>query len=202
VHGWLKVRCTTDFPVERLCTAGIRHVKPANKRAPRQVVLLDGRQCYGDEYLIQLDQVDNRDTAQKLRGALLYVRIEQKDSVNETAPDEYLVSDLVGLEVFLQPCDNGKKYVGIVGGVVFAEEFCSIPGLGHDYLEIILPRGVGGARSLRDEMILIPMVPQLVPLVDVKAGLIYIDPPEGLLDLKYVKEDKTRIKGFLPPAKG
>ena len=202
VHGWLKVQCTTDFPVDRLCTAGIRHLKAANKRAPREVVLLNGKHRLGDEYLIQLDQINDRDTAQKLRGSMLYIREEQKSyELNE---DEYVVSDLVGLDVYLkveQDATNREMYVGIVGGVVFSDDICSIPGLGHDYLEIVLPRGIGGTLSYRDEMVLVPMVPQIVPEVDITGRRIMIDPPTGLLDLRYVRDEKTRIKGFLPPAK-
>lgn len=215
VHGWLKVLCTTDFPLERLCTAGIRHVKAANKRAPRQAVLLHGKHRHADEYLVQLEHVADRDAAQKLRGATLYIREEQKDAA-ESDRDEYLVSDLVGLDVFLvtdndpdtddddernSNSDNNGPFVGIVGGLVFAEELCAIPGLGHDYLEIILPRGVGGTRSWRDELVLIPFVPQVVPRVDLAARKIHIDPPSGLLDLTYVRPEKARIKGFLPAAK-
>ena len=201
VHGWLKVQCTTDFPVDRLCTAGIRHLKAANKRAPREVVLLSGKHRLGDEYLIQLDEVNNRDTAQKLRGSMLYIREEQKSY--ELSEDEYVVSDLVGSDVYLKVDHDstiGDMHVGIVGGVVFSDDICSIPGLGHDYLEIILPRGVGGTLSFRDEMVLIPMVPQIVPEVDIIGRRIMIDPPAGLLDLTYARDEKTRIKGFLPPA--
>jgi ribosomal 30S subunit maturation factor RimM len=96
--------------------------------------------------------------------------------------------------------DDSHKYVGIVGGVVFSDDISSIPGLGHDYLEIIIPRGIGGGASFRDEMVLIPMVPQLVPEVDVPSRRVYIDPPAGLLDLTYVRDEKTRIKGLLPPS--
>jgi ribosomal 30S subunit maturation factor RimM len=136
----------------------------------------------------------------KLRGAQLYIRDEQKHG--NLGTDDYSVSDLVGSEVFLR-CDSSfddKKYVGIVSGVVFAEDMCSVPGLGHDYLEILLPRGIGGTKSLLDELVLIPFVPQLVPEVNVVSHKIYIDPPAGLLDLTYVREEKTRLKGFLPPA--
>lgn len=191
------MKCTTDFADESLCTAGIRHLKPAKKRAPRQIVLLQGKRRLGDEYLLQLDEIDNRDAAQKLRGALLYVREEQKKD-SAVQHEEYMVSDLVGLDVFLATNKDDKQFVGNVGGVVFAEDLCSTPGIGHDYLEVILPRGVGGMASLRDELVLIPLVPQIVPRVDVKQREIFIDPPAGLLDLTYVREEKTRIKGFLP----
>ena len=90
------------------------------------------------------------------------------------------------------------KFVGTVGGVVLAEEMCSIPGLGQDLLEVILPRGRLGIPSWRDEMVLIPLVPSIVPTIDIERRILYIDPPSGLLDLTYVKEENVRIKGFLP----
>jgi len=203
VKGWVKVKSSTDFAHERLCTAGIRHLKPAKKRAPRQIILLQGKHRQNDEYLLELDGIESRDAARTLRGALLYVREEQKDDL-AVQQEEYMVSDLVGLEVFLATDGDGdnidKQFVGNVGGVVFAEDLCSTPGIGHDYLEIILPRGIGGTVSFRDELVLIPLVPQIVPRVDLEQGEIFIDPPAGLLDLTYVREEKTRIKGFLPSA--
>lgn len=204
VHGWLKVTCTTDFPVERLCTAGIRHLKPYNKRAPRQVTLVQGKHRLEDEYLIQLLDVEDRDAAAKLRGATLYVREEQKyaqassdvpSTESPNQPQEYLVSDLVNMEVIDQ---QTKNLVGKVAGVVLGEDMCSIPGLGQDLLEVTLQRGP--MASWRDELVLIPFVPQIVPMVDTTARQIFIDPPLGLLDLTYFREERVRLKGFLPPS--
>ena len=209
----MKILASTDFTLERLCTAGIRHVKAPTKRAPRQITLLQGKHRHQDEYLVQFRDVEDRDAALRLRGSLLYVREEQRQQENGQSlqeQEEYLVSDLVGLEVFLlneekeldgendKDGDHSRSFVGTVGGVVFAEDLASIP-LGHDYLELVVPRGaVSGMASFRDELLLIPLVPQIVPIVDLSQREIYIDPPEGLLDLTYVREDKSRIKGFLP----
>lgn len=214
VHGWLKVRASVGATSwqSHLCSPGVRHIKPANKRAPRRIILLQGRHRQAEEYLVQLGDVHDRDSAQKLRGATLYIREEQQreedsENTDQTAADgkteEYFVQDLVGLEVFLTGCDsrsgNGTKhFVGTVRGVVFADEICSVPGLGHDYLELLLPRGVGGTASWKDELVLVPLVPQIVPHVDIPNGEIYLDPPAGLLDLTYIRQEKTRIKGFLP----
>jgi 16S rRNA processing protein RimM len=210
-----------------LCTAGICHVKAPAKRAPRPITLLQGKQrgaannC--GEYLVQFQGVLDRDAAQELKGSVLYVRHEQQQQQQENAAasrrkeveddrQEYAVSDLVGLDVYLwqqpkQPHDepslsspgNDKSFVGTVGGIVFAHDISSIA-LGHDFLELILPRGQvpGLLSSFRDELALIPFVPQLVPIVDVTRREIYINPPQGLLDLVYVRQDKARIKGFLP----
>jgi 16S rRNA processing protein RimM len=207
VHGWLKITSTTDFPMERLCTAGIRHLKPPNKRAPRQVILIQGKHRLEDEYLIQLQDVDDRDEASKLRGATLYVRQEEKvlpspsssnpvDTMEAAiAAEEYIVSDLVNVEVLDQQSNN---LVGRVGGVVLAEDMCSVPGLGQDLLEVTLQKGP--MASWRDELVLIPFVPQIVPKVDLKEGKLWINPPAGLLDLTYFREERVRLKGFLPPS--
>jgi ribosomal 30S subunit maturation factor RimM len=83
----VKVKSTTDFPIDRLCTTGIRHIKAVNKRAPRPITLVQGKHRLHDEYLIQLDQINDRDTAQSLRGSLLYIREEQQ--IYELNVDEY-----------------------------------------------------------------------------------------------------------------
>ena len=211
VYGWLKVQCVTGFPVERLLTAGIRHLKPKQKRAPRQVVLVEGRYSgRNEEYLLQLEHVRDREAALKLRGSTLYVREEEKvelrasnndkqdDHANnnqeeEEEEEEYSLSDLVGLEVRYSSTD---MVVGTVHGLVLAEEMCAIPELGHDTLEVLLQKGP--LPSFRDELVLIPLVRQIVPKVSLVQKCLWIDPPAGLLDLTYVRSERVRIKGFLP----
>ena len=199
VHGLIKVRCLTDFASERLCTAGIRHIKMPNKRAPRPITLLEGRHRHADEYLIRLDGFPDRESAMKLRGSILYAR---EDDLVEKDSEEYIVSDLIGLDVFLYEDKEigDRNFVGKVNGIVFASDVSDIPGM-HDFLELVLPRGQGGTASIYDELVLIPFVPQLVPVVDIKDGSIYVDPPEGLLDLSYSRHEKVRIKAFLPAPK-
>jgi 16S rRNA processing protein RimM len=237
VHGLLKIAAVTEF-AERLCKPGIRHLKAINRRSPREIRLLEGRHRMKNEYLIRLEGISDRNEAMKLRGSVLYARQEERPE--DIGEDEYLISELVGLDVRLvtgygeddieetfmddpivqfeidlnakdvDDDDNkvervvndeqsvGGKFVGTVRGVVLAEEMCSIPGLGQDLLEVTLPRGRFGTPSWKDEMVLIPLVPAIVPTIDIERGVIYIDPPGGLLDLTYVKEENVRIKGFLP----
>jgi hypothetical protein len=47
---------------------------------------------------------------------------------------------------------------------------------------------------------LIPFVPSIVTLVDVPNGSIWVDPPEGLLDLAVVKVKEVRIRALLSAA--
>lgn len=208
VYGWVKVRGDTDFP-HRLTEPGVRHLRPARKRAPRAVQLVTGRHCFQNEYLVLLDGCETRDDAEILRGATLYVREEDKAPVATlgNGQQEYLVSELYGLRVFVQEesssastlgddVSRAMEPIGIVGGVVFGDDVSDVP-LGYDMLEIALD----DSSATRNQFVLIPLVPELVPVIDTLNGMVCINPPAGLLDLTYVREEKTRIKGFLPPAK-
>lgn len=205
VKGEVKLVAVTDF-AERLCQPGLRHLKMPNRRSPRRIQLLEGRHRQGDEYLVRFEGVGDRDAANKMRGFVLYAREEERPK--DLGEDEYIVTDLVGLDIFMENGyknendeDQGGKFVGTVNGVVLAEEMSSIAGLGQDLLEILLPRGPGATASWKDELVLIPFVPQLVPRVDIANRSVFISPPFGLLDLTYVREEKVRIKGFLPPGR-
>jgi ribosomal 30S subunit maturation factor RimM len=152
-------------------------------------------------YLIELDGVEGRDDAAKLKGCILYC-LEEETVEDYLHENEYIVSDLVGLNVFLaQDSDDaiGKGFedlfVGFIDGVVLGSEMCTIPGLGQDMLEVALP-SVHGGQS--DDRVLIPFVPQIVSSVDLKTRMVVIDPPIGLLSLSYRREVKVKLKGMLP----
>lgn len=205
VHGLMKFASITDFSQHRLCKPGIRHIKSPNRRSPREVRLLEGRPLRSNStaagsdaspsYLIRLENVNDRDEAMKFRGYVLYALDDEKVN-NLLMEDEYIVSDLIGLNVFLDEAadeHSGKGFedlfVGNIRGVILGSEMCSIPGLGQDLLEVARPS---------QELVLIPFVPQIVTRVDLDGRLISIMPPRGLLDLSYRREEKVRIKGLLP----
>lgn len=214
VHGLMKLTSTTDFSEHRLCQPGIRHIKPTNRRSPREVQLVEGRPLRSDTatvgtdtnptYLIRLENVDDREEALKMRGCVLYALEEEKlDELLEE--DEYIISDLVGLNVFLDESldeHSGKGFedlfVGNICGVVMGSEMCAIPGLGQDLLEIVLPSPQGGQG---EDLVLVPFVPEIVVSVNLDGRMVSIMPPPGLLDLSYRREEKVRIKGLLPPAR-
>ena len=118
--------------------------------------------------------------------------------------DEYLARDLCGTSCYVRQNDeievkdgeNERKLVkvGVVNAVVPPEELADSPFAAqfmHAMLEIRLLSS--------EELCLIPMVPQIVPLVNLEEDYIEIDPPVGLLDLSYAeKKKKVAIRGFLP----
>ena len=197
VNGWVKVKGCTDFP-ERLTRPGmLLHIKPLHKRAPRRVTLASGKMIPNESFLIQLQGIYNRTAAENLKGSTLYYATQQ-DPVSHD--DDFLVSDLVGSDVFLKADD---RFVGTVQAILLAEEMCSIPGIGHDMLEVAIakPDRVPGQPQQPNDLVLIPLVPEIVPKIDLAERIIQITPPNGLLNLTYIKEEKVRIRGLLPPAK-
>eukprot|EP00578_Thalassiosira_sp_NH16_P003194 CAMPEP_0181133152 /NCGR_PEP_ID=MMETSP1071-20121207/31378_1 /TAXON_ID=35127 /ORGANISM="Thalassiosira sp., Strain NH16" /LENGTH=377 /DNA_ID=CAMNT_0023219537 /DNA_START=158 /DNA_END=1291 /DNA_ORIENTATION=- len=224
VHGLMKLTSITDFSQHRLCQPGTRHIKLPNRRSPREVKLLDGRplrpnaaniggsggtaEAINPTYLIQLENVDDREEALKMRGCVLYA-LEEETVDDLLEEGEYIVSDLIGLNVFLD--ENTEEhdgsgfddlFVGNIRGVVMGSEMCAVPGLGQDLLEVALPkkRSDGGGGEGGD-LVLVPFVPEIVSRVDLNGRMISIIPPKGLLDLSYRREEKVRIKGLLPPAR-
>lgn len=224
VHGLMKLTSITDFSQHRLCQPGTRHIKLPNRRSPREVQLVEGRalrpnaaniegsgrtaDATNPTYLIQLENVDDREEALKMRGCVLYA-LEEETVEDLLEEDEYIVSDLIGLNVFLdenteEHDGNGfdDLFVGNIRGVVMGSEMCAVPGLGQDLLEVALPKmhSDGGGREGED-LVLVPFVPEIVSRVDLNGRMISIIPPKGLLDLSYRREEKVRIKGLLPPAR-
>ncbi|NOR62045.1 MAG: 16S rRNA processing protein RimM [Rhodobacteraceae bacterium] len=105
----------------------------------------------------QLSGIDDKDAADALRGTKLYAK---RDDLPTLPDDEYYHSDLIGLEVL----DTG----GIrLGKVILVQDF----GAGN-ILEI-------AGKGLKEPAML-PFTLANVPTVDLKAGKIIADPPEGL----------------------
>ncbi|HVC56320.1 MAG TPA: ribosome maturation factor RimM [Stellaceae bacterium] len=102
--------------------------------------------------------IDDRDRAEALRGLRLYLR---RAALPPTADDEYYHADLIGLGVTLA---DGSP----VGRVRSVHDF----GAG-DTLEIERPQG---------PPVMIPFTRAIVPVVDLDAGRLVLDPPPGLLD--------------------
>ena len=105
----------------------------------------------------RLSGVQDKEAADALRGTRLYARRADLPSLPD---DEYYHSDLVGLEVL----DTGGAKLGKVSSV---QDF----GAG-DILEI-------AGKGLKEPAML-PFTMANVPTVDLKAGKIIADPPEGM----------------------
>jgi len=176
LNGELRVYPDTDFP-ERFLEPGDRWLLKPGQTAPESVKLIAGRYLAGKGlYVIRLEGVTHRDQAEALREARLMIAASDR---LELEPDEFHVADLVGLTVRLQA--TGAD----IGTVV------DIYSAGNDLLAIRLfaappppdeeSPSAKKRKSPQPAPLLVPFVHEIVPIVDLAAGYVEINPPPGLL---------------------
>lgn len=102
--------------------------------------------------------ITSREAAEALKGTRLYV---PRDRLPDLPDDEFYHSDLIGLEVV----DTGGQVLGKISAV-------HDHGAG-DLLDVIL-KDRGGS-------VMVPFLQEIVPTVDLAAGRVIVDPPDGLL---------------------
>ena len=116
--------------------------------------------------LAEVEGVGDRDAATALKGTKLYVR---RSALPAPAEGEFYWDDLVGLRAQLK------------GGTALGEVVAV-----HDY---------GGGPSLEVKRegrasVMVPFTNRVVPVVDLEARRLVIDPPEGLLDDTPIEAEK------------
>lgn len=107
--------------------------------------------------IARMDGIVTKEEADALRNVSLYA---ERDVMPALPDDEFYHADLIGLAVY----DTGGNKLGVVRYVVDH-------GAG-DLLEI-KPEG-------HSETVMVPFTQAIVPTVDLNAGRIVADPPEGL----------------------
>ena len=108
-------------------------------------------------FVARIAEVATKEEADALKGTQLFARRDQLPSLPD---DEYYYTDLIGLEVF----DTGGTSLGRVKAVQNHGA--------SDLLEVHAP----GATTT----VLLPFTRAVVPTVDLAAGRIVADPPEGV----------------------
>jgi 16S rRNA processing protein RimM len=152
VRGEVRLKSFTTDPED------VATYSPLSDEAGRSYELTLGVPVKGG-FSARLSGVATRDAAEALRGTRLYVPRERLPSLPD---DEFYHADLIGLEVV----DTSGDTLGRVRAVLDH-------GAG-DLLEVARPVGHG--------TILLPFTRTTVPTVDLAAGRIVADPPEGLVD--------------------
>jgi 16S rRNA processing protein RimM len=115
--------------------------------------------------IARLEGVADRDAAERLKGTRLFLA---RAALPEPGEEEYYHADLIGLAAVLR---DGTAF----GRVRAVHDF----GAG-DSLEI--ERTAGG-------MVMVPFTGEVVPVVDITAGRVVVDPPAGLLDNRPVETE-------------
>ena len=152
---------TTEVPRDRRVSSGPAPaaVPGVAYRVPAKLVLESIRWHLG-KGIAQFEGIPDRNTAEALRGVLL--QVDSSEVAAPDDPDEFNDHQLVGLAVVAL---DGTEL-----GTVDRIDHAAASDL------IVLNRTAGGTA-------LIPFVSRLVPTVDLAAGRVVVDLPEGLLDL-------------------
>ena len=154
------VRLHLDNPESDLLDEGLvvqlrRQVRGAEKAAEHTVARVFG---VGDR--LELEGVASREAAEALRGAELCVH---RDAFPEADDDESYLVDLIGFEV--------RDVQGHALGTI--EAFA-------DNGAQPLAQVMVGTRRGRKRYVEFPFVPELISELDEAAGVLVVDPPEGL----------------------
>jgi 16S rRNA processing protein RimM len=155
VRGDVFVEPWTDVPDERFAPGAVLRTEPVSTGP----LTVEASNTAGGKVVVRFAGVADRAGAEALRGTELFIAAASRPSLDD--PDEFYDTDLVGLAAVTV---DGRQ-LGRVREVVHAG--------GASYLVL--------AADGRDR--LVPFVSAIVPTVDLAAGRVVIDPPDGLLDL-------------------
>jgi 16S rRNA processing protein RimM len=155
VRGELSVAVLSDAP-ERFAPGAELGVGDPDGPAPPAPAVVRTARLHLGRLLLSLEGVEDRDAADRLRGAWLSIPVA---SARPLDPDEFWPHQLVGLAVV----DRQGRRRGRVADVV--------PGAAHDLLAVELPDG---------DSALVPAVAALVT-VELAAGRVVVDAVPGLL---------------------
>lgn len=161
IRGEVTVQVMTDSPEDRFVEGAVFDVEPASHGT------LTIRSARWNKAILVLgfEEIPDRNRAEELRGATLFVNSEDVDEEEEEGWYEH---ELVGLEVRVE---------GTAVGTVSALQVMPA----QDLLVVDTPRGE----------ILIPFVEEIVPEVDVEGGFVVVVPPPGLFELNTEPEQDS-----------
>lgn len=155
VKGDVLVDVLTDEPERRLIPGAELFVMGEQRR-----LRIETERQHGGRLCVHFAGIDDRSDAEQLTGLML--EAERSADERPEDPDEFYDDALLGLEVVTR---DGT----CVGAIT---EVLHLPGQ-----DVLAVRAEPGAPE-----ILVPFVAEIVPVVDLEARRIVIDPPAGLLE--------------------
>jgi 16S rRNA processing protein RimM len=154
IRGEVTVQVLTDAPGDRFVPGTEFVVEPATLGT----LTVSSARWNKDILLLGFDEVADRNQAETLRGAKLFIETEE---LEEDDDEGWYEHELVGLEA---------RVAGTVVGKVTALNTMPV----QDLLMVTTPDGAE---------ILVPFVEQIVPEVNIEEGYILLTPPDGLFEL-------------------
>jgi 16S rRNA processing protein RimM len=157
LRGEVALTLRTDQPEERLRPGTAFEVESGGRR---RTLTVRGTRLQQDRWYVSFEEVADRTDAESLRGTDLELAVDAEEEADED-PDAWYPSQLKGLTV--RHVDG--RELGVVAGV------------DHYPAQDLLVVRTPDRRRVQ-----LPLVEQLVPEVDLAAGMVIADPPGGLFD--------------------
>ncbi|MEV7604894.1 ribosome maturation factor RimM [Paenarthrobacter sp. NPDC089322] len=154
IRGEVTVQVLTDAPSERF-VAGTEFLVEPSSAGP---LTIRSARWNKDILLLGFEEVADRNAAELIRGAKLFI---ETDDLDEAEDEGWYEHELVGLEARV-----GTKVVGKVTALN------TMPA--QDLLVV---------EAFDGKEILIPFVDEIVPEVNIDAGYILVTPPAGLFEI-------------------
>jgi 16S rRNA processing protein RimM len=155
VRGAVFVEPWTDAPEERFAPGTELRTEPADVGP----LTVEASSSAGGKLVVQFVGVTDRPGAETLRGTRLVIDAASRPALED--PDEFYDTDLVGL--------TASTVDGLDLGAV--QDVLHVAGANNQVL----------TQDGRER--LVPFVRAVVPTVDLAAGRVVVDPPDGLLEL-------------------
>ncbi|MDD4856709.1 MAG: ribosome maturation factor RimM [Candidatus Krumholzibacteria bacterium] len=158
LKGEVKLLPAPDFWLNALAADALDVV---GQTGERRTVHVARRRPKGETFILKFDGIDTAEAAERLIGSSLEVSLEALGGA--TPPDELLPCQLIGLDVALR---DGTPFGVVVDMLLGSAQDC-----------LVIEKDA--------ERYLVPYVPDIVRKISIEDGMIEIDPPEGLLDLRW-----------------
>jgi 16S rRNA processing protein RimM len=162
LRGEVTVDIRTDDPRERFAPGASLRTEPES-RGPLTVASF---RIISGLNVVRFDGYDDRNAAETLRGTMLVVEAGALPTLADE--DEFYDHQLIGLTARLIGADGAPGEV--IGPIT---DLLHPPA--NDVLVVLTRMTAAGE-------VLIPFVKAVVPVVDVGAGHVLVDPPDGLFD--------------------
>jgi 16S rRNA processing protein RimM len=163
IRGEVVIGVRTDEPDLRFAVGATLQVAEHDQESAggEQLTVASAR-WHSGQLLVAFAGVTDRSAAAELTGSWLSVDSSQLPEIGD--PDEFRDHELIGLAV--RTCAG--EPVGVITDVL------------HYGQDLLVVRRADGQRG----ECLVPFVKAIVPGVDVRGGVVVIDPPPGLIDIE------------------
>lgn len=155
----------TDQPEVRLADGAAFEVE---QEGHRRTLTITSTRVQANRWYARFDEVAGRDDIESLRGVELRMEVDV-DEEGEEDPDAWYLSELKGLTV--RHVDGTE-----LGTVIDLEHYPA--------QDLLIVRTKDGGR------VMLPLVEELVPEVDLDAGVVIADPPGGLFDTENADSER------------